>query len=576
MAIRKFRSYMKPFIWFITIAFVLSTAIVGLTSFKSMHDRVNTYAFKLNGDKVSKIQVERTKAALNQNFSKFLGSSLDRDTVDMMAFDDVVSKKLTLEIAKELHVKVPSSEVNAQYEAIEKSIGNKEQFKRMLAAQGFTKKTLEDEIEENLLVEKTFEKISQSINPTDDEIKEDYNENKYTKYKGQSLDAVLGNVKEFIIKKKTMEQYLSLLQEKRQAATITEIADEYKKLIPQTVIDKDGIKVTNLDIAKKTLTNVGMNQDKAEAQKNAQEYYEKEIALLAKAKSEGININTKLPIDYQIAQYQEELYSKIINSINPTDAELKAYFDENSIKYDTFPSAKADIAILKIEPSDEDKAVAKEKAEKILKEVTPQNFAEKAKEYSEGPSASNGGELGWFGKGDMVEPFQKAVFEGEVGKVYPVPVETIFGYHIISVEGKDEKAGRAKASHILIIPKVSEKTLNAKLEDVNQLKTKLANGEVTFEDAGKNRVDVVQSGVFDVNNAGYISGLGYNENLANAILEAPLDKVEMEKVNNDKVYLFKKIEEQKYKKANFDDVKAQVLADYKNSMAQKEMQNFMN
>lgn len=569
---------MKPFIWFITIAFVLSTAIVGLTSFKSMHDRVNTYAFKLNGDKISKIQVERNKAKLNQNYSQILGKFLDRDTIEMMAFDDVVDRKIILKIAKELHVKVSSSEINARFEAIENSIGNKEQFKRMLSAQGFTKKTFKDEIEENLLIEKTFEKISESINPTAAELKDYYNENKYTLYQGKTFEEVSTDVKKAVVGEKTREEYATLLAAKRKTMEITDVASEYTKLLPNVVMEKDGFKVTNHDIAKRVMIMTMYSKDKELAEKEANVYYEKQLEKLSKAKENGIEINPDLAIDSQIAQYQKEMYKKIFASIEPTEEQLKEYFKPNSIKYDTLASAKVDMAVFYLKPSDEDKKVAKEKAENLIKEITPENFAEKAKKYSQGPSASNGGELGWFGKGAMVAEFDKAVFEGEVGKIYPTPVETVFGYHIISIEGKDEKAEKAKASHILIVPEISEKTLNAKLEDINQLKTKLANGEVKFEDVQKNRTDVVTSGIVDVNEAGYISGLGYNEELAKDIFAAPLDKVEvMEMKNNEDYvfYVFKKVAETKYSKATFDEVKDQVLVDYKNYITQKEMEEII-
>jgi len=58
------------------------------------------------------------------------------------------------------------------------------------------------------------------------------------------------------------------------------------------------------------------------------------------------------------------------------------------------------------------------------------NFAVVAREKSTGPSGPNGGELGWFGPGMMVEPFQAAVEEMEVGAV-SAPVETQFGWHVI-------------------------------------------------------------------------------------------------------------------------------------------------
>lgn len=60
------------------------------------------------------------------------------------------------------------------------------------------------------------------------------------------------------------------------------------------------------------------------------------------------------------------------------------------------------------------------------------DFAELAKEKSTGPSGARGGELGWFGKGAMVAPFEEAVMALEVGAL-SVPVQTQFGWHVIKL-----------------------------------------------------------------------------------------------------------------------------------------------
>ena len=54
MAIRKFRKHIKPFIWFITILFIASSAMLAYMNMKSSYSRANVYAFKLDGDKISK------------------------------------------------------------------------------------------------------------------------------------------------------------------------------------------------------------------------------------------------------------------------------------------------------------------------------------------------------------------------------------------------------------------------------------------------------------------------------------------------------------------------------------------
>ncbi|MEN6397085.1 MAG: peptidylprolyl isomerase [Methanoregula sp.] len=75
-------------------------------------------------------------------------------------------------------------------------------------------------------------------------------------------------------------------------------------------------------------------------------------------------------------------------------------------------------------------------ANKILKRINDgEDFAAVAKRFSSCPSKKNGGDLGWFGKGQMVPEFEEAAFAAEQGAVIG-PVKTQFGYHVIKVTGK--------------------------------------------------------------------------------------------------------------------------------------------
>lgn len=74
-----------------------------------------------------------------------------------------------------------------------------------------------------------------------------------------------------------------------------------------------------------------------------------------------------------------------------------------------------------------------EEARALIEELEGDaDFATLARENSTGPSASNGGQLGWFAKGDMVAPFEEAVADMEAGAVSE-PVETQFGWHVIKL-----------------------------------------------------------------------------------------------------------------------------------------------
>jgi peptidyl-prolyl cis-trans isomerase D len=86
-----------------------------------------------------------------------------------------------------------------------------------------------------------------------------------------------------------------------------------------------------------------------------------------------------------------------------------------------------------------DENAAKQKIDEIYQELMDgADFAEVAIEKSEDGSASSGGDLGWFGKGQMVKEFEDASFRGRIGAIQK-PVKTQFGYHIIKVTGKSNK-----------------------------------------------------------------------------------------------------------------------------------------
>ncbi len=107
---------------------------------------------------------------------------------------------------------------------------------------------------------------------------------------------------------------------------------------------------------------------------------------------------------------------------------------------DTVYSARASHILFRwASASDADKKEAKEKAKKVLTEIKGgADFAAKAREFGTDGTAPNGGDLGWFKSGDMVKPFEKAVFDANKTGLINDVVETDFGYHIIKVTNLKE------------------------------------------------------------------------------------------------------------------------------------------
>jgi len=94
-------------------------------------------------------------------------------------------------------------------------------------------------------------------------------------------------------------------------------------------------------------------------------------------------------------------------------------------------------------------------------------FSELAKTFSIGPSGKNGGNLGWFGPGQMVKEFEKAAFLIEKGNISQKPIKTKFGFHVIKVndirKAKPKKLYEIKKNIIEKITKISLSNLENKI-----------------------------------------------------------------------------------------------------------------
>lgn len=113
-------------------------------------------------------------------------------------------------------------------------------------------------------------------------------------------------------------------------------------------------------------------------------------------------------------------------------------------------------AIITPTASDSSWAVAREAAESLLERASAgEDFAELARENSADGSASAGGNLGWFRRGQMVREFEEAAFRIPAGQVSQ-PIRTEFGWHLIKVERT--RPGEVNARHILIRPETGEET----------------------------------------------------------------------------------------------------------------------
>ena len=126
----------------------------------------------------------------------------------------------------------------------------------------------------------------------------------------------------------------------------------------------------------------------------------------------------------------------LADRIEVPEAEIAAYYEANKGSYKEDMKVKARHILVKVsdKATPEQDNAARKKIEEIIEKVRQgASFTDLAKENSDDPTADNGGELGWIGRGEMVKEFEDAVFGTAPGKLAE-PVRTPFGWHAVQIE----------------------------------------------------------------------------------------------------------------------------------------------
>lgn len=118
----------------------------------------------------------------------------------------------------------------------------------------------------------------------------------------------------------------------------------------------------------------------------------------------------------------------VLRTAEVSEEEMKAYYEANSAQFEKGATVHAKHILVDSE----------ERCKAVLEVIEGGvAFEEAAQANSTCPSGQKGGDLGTFGKGQMVKEFEEAAFAAEIGQVVG-PVKTQFGYHLIKVEAKNE------------------------------------------------------------------------------------------------------------------------------------------
>lgn len=154
-----------------------------------------------------------------------------------------------------------------------------------------------------------------------------------------------------------------------------------------------------------------------------------------------------------------------MKGVEVSDEEVKAFYDANSQQFKKGATVSAKHILTD----------AEDKCQTILDSILngEKTFEDAAKEFSTCPSGARGGDLGQFGRGQMVKEFEDVAFAAEIGEVKG-PVKTQFGYHLIKVENKSEEtvASFDEVKEVIRRNLVQQKQNAKYMEQVNVLKEK--------------------------------------------------------------------------------------------------------
>ena len=257
------------------------------------------------------------------------------------------------------------------------------------------------------------------------------------------------------------------------------------------------------------------------------------------------------------------------SEVNITDQEVEDYYEENTEAFKQEKQIRARHILFKLDPNAPEEEVEKvrKKAFVVLEKARAgKNFADLAKKYSEGPSAQKGGDLGYFGKGRMVKPFEEAAFKMKKGEISDL-VRTRFGYHIIKVEDvvkartKTLKEVRGEIKKTLIDMASMDLAHEKALSLIDQMPY-----EVDLKEyAQRHKVPLKQSGYFSSSES--IPDIGGDDKLRKSIFS--LEKGDVSEVLEfkGKFYIIQIVDKEPSHLPELKDVKEKVKKDFSTHLA---------
>lgn len=294
------------------------------------------------------------------------------------------------------------------------------------------------------------------------------------------IDEVVWIVGDEAILKSDVEQarlYFMMSGQKMEGNPYTIIPEQLaiqKLFLHQAVIDS--VEVTDQEVLNSVEREMNMRISEYGSREKMEEYFNKT----------STQIREELRETMRDRMIVEKMQEQLFGSVKLTPSEVRKGYAEMSSEEIPFVPTQVEVQIITQQPEIPQEEIERVKAE--LRDYTERvnsgeaQFSTLAVFYSQDPeSARRGGELGTFGRGEMVPEFSAVAFNmTEPNKVSKI-VETEFGFHIIQLIEK--RGDRVRARHILRKPEVPIESLNASMEYLDSLAGEIRGGKISFNDA---------------------------------------------------------------------------------------------
>lgn len=247
-----------------------------------------------------------------------------------------------------------------------------------------------------------------------------------------------------------------------------------KLFMHQAVIDS--IEVTEQEVLNEVEREITMRVNQIGSREKLEEYFGKTSTQIREELRETIH-------DRMVV---EKMQQELFGNIKLTPSEVRRGFANMKSEEIPYVPTQVEVQIITLQPEIPLEEIERVKSE--LRDYTERinsgeaQFSTLAVFYSQDPeSARRGGELDFFGRGEMVPEFSAVAFNlTEPGKVSKI-VETEFGFHIIQLIEK--RGDRVRARHILRKPEVPMESMNASLARLDTIANDIRSGKLSFNDA---------------------------------------------------------------------------------------------